>query len=141
VLGTLGWGQLAAHRVGTSWDIANCSAAGVVMLGLLALWPNPPLWLAAALIAVFCLLASFGSLVMMEGRRLFPEHIAGRGITTVNLTQVGGSALLPIVTGAIVGWAPTASGEGSALAYRLAFGVIALCLLAGLFAYRRLPRG
>ena len=140
VLGTLGWGQLAAHRVGTRWVIAHCSIAGIVALGLLALWPSPPLWLAAALVAVFCLLASFGSLVMMEGRRLFPEHIAGRGITTVNLTQVGGSALLPIMTGAIVGWAPTASGEGSALAYRLAFGVIALCLLAGLIAYRRLPR-
>ncbi|HUN51227.1 MAG TPA: MFS transporter [Candidatus Sulfotelmatobacter sp.] len=140
VAGTLGWGQIAAHRVGTGWVIVRCAAAGVVVLGLLALWPNPPLWLAAGLVACFCLLASFGSLVMMEGRQLFPEHIAGRGITTVNLSQVGGSALLPVVTGAIIGWAPAAGGEGSALAYRLAFGVIALCLLAGLLAYRHLPR-
>src|SRR5277367_1625356 len=60
VLGTLGWGQLAAHRVGTRWVIANCSIAAVVALGLLACWPSPSLWLAAALLTVFCLLASFG---------------------------------------------------------------------------------
>ena len=90
------------------------------------------------MLGVFCLLAAFGSLVMMEGRRLFPEHISGRGITTLNLAQVGGAALLPIVTGAIIGWAPTAAGTGTAIGYRLAFGVIALCLLAGLVAYCRL---
>jgi predicted MFS family arabinose efflux permease len=140
VIGTLGWGQLAAHRVGTRWVIAHCGMAATLVLGLLALWPDPSLWLAATLLAVFCLVASFGSLVMMEGRRLFPEHIAGRGITTVNLAQVGGAALLPIVTGAIIGAAPMADGAGSGLAYRLAFGTIALCLLVGLTAYRGLSR-
>jgi hypothetical protein len=77
---------------------------------------------------------------MMEGRRLFPEHISVRGITTLNLAQVGGAALLPIVTGAIIGWALTAAGTATAIGYRLAFGVISLCLLVGLVSYCRLSR-
>lgn len=136
VVGTLGWGQLAAHRIGTTRVIDQCSIVGIALLAALALWPHPSLWVAMTLFALFCLIASFGSLVMMEGRQLFPEHIAGRGITTVNLSQVAGSALLPIITGAIVGWAPASNGAGSELAYRIAFGVIALSLLGGLIAYR-----
>lgn len=140
VLGTLGWGQLAAHRVGTTWVIVRCCVAATIILALLAAWPGPSLGLAATMLGAFCLLAAFGSLVMMEGRRLFPEHIAGRGITTLNSAQVGGAALLPIVTGAVIGWAPTAAGNGTEIGYRLAFGVIALCLLSGLVAYCRLSR-
>jgi predicted MFS family arabinose efflux permease len=140
VLGTLGWGQLAAHRAGTTWVIVGCCAAATIVLAMLAAWPDPSLGSVAAMLGTFCLLAAFGCLVMMEGRRLFPEHISGRGITTLNLAQVGGAALLPIVTGAIIGWAPTAAGAGTAIGYRLAFGVIALCLLIGLIAYCRLSR-
>jgi MFS family permease len=140
VIGTLGWGQLAAHRVGTTSVIVRCCVAGTIILALLAVWPDPSLGTAAVMLTAFCLLAAFGSLVMMEGRRLFPEHIAGRGITTLNIAQVGGAALLPIVTGAIIGWAPTAAGTGTEIGYRLAFGVIALCLVAGLVAYCRLAR-
>lgn len=140
VLGNLGLGQLAAHRAGTTRVITRCCAAATVALVLLAAWPAPSLWTAAALLAAFCLLAGFGPLVMMEGRHLFPEHISGRGITTLNLAQVSGAALLPMVTGAIIGWAPTAAGTGTAIGYRLAFGVIALCLVIGLGAYCRLSR-
>lgn len=140
VLGTLGWGQLAAHRFGTTRVIGGCCVSATIVLVMLAASPAPSLGSAAAMLGAFCLLASFGSLVMMEGRRLFPEHISGRGITTLNLAQVGGAALLPIVTGGIVGWAPTAAGSATAIGYRLAFGVIALSLLGGLVAYCRLSR-
>jgi predicted MFS family arabinose efflux permease len=140
VIGTLGWGQLAAHRVGTSWIIVRCGVAATVALVLLVAWPDPPLGVAAAMLGTFCLLAAFGSLVMMEGRLLFPEHIYGRGITTLNLAQVGGAVRLPMVTGAIIGWAPTAAGTGTTIGYRLAFGVIATCLVVGLAAYCRMLR-
>lgn len=136
VLGTLGWGQLAAHRVGTTRVIIGCCLAAMVVLILLAAWPSPSLGSAALMLAAFCLMAAFGSLVMMEGRRLFPEHISGRGITTLNLAQVGGAALLPILTGAIISWAPVPAEVG----YRLAFGLIAFCLFFGLVAYCRLSR-
>ena len=40
VLGTLGWGQLAAHRLGTTWVIVLLQRRGLSALGLLALWPG-----------------------------------------------------------------------------------------------------
>jgi MFS family permease len=138
-LAVLGWGQLAA-RVGTRRVIVNCSIGATVVLGSLALWPGPPIWLAVAFFTAICLFAAFGSLVFMEARQLFPEHIAGRGITTVNLAQVGGSALLPILTGVIIGWAPAADGSAWALSYRIAFGIIAGLVFAGFAAYGLLPR-
>ena len=137
-LATLTWGQLAARGAGTTRVITACGLAATVTLGAFALWSNPPVWLAAAFLAAICLFTSFGSLVLMEARQLFPEHISGRGVTTVNLAQVGGSAVLPIVTGIIIGWSPAADGSGSAISYRIAFGLIALLVFAGLAAYRML---
>ncbi len=135
VLGVLGWGQLAAHRAGTSKVIVGCGAGAVLALTSLALWPSPSLFLAAGLFAASCLLGAFGSLVLMEGRQLFPARIAGRGVTAINLAQVGGSAVLPIVTGAIAGWLPAGDGSGSAMGYRLSFGFIAACLLTSVALY------
>lgn len=135
-LAILMWGQLAARGAGTTRVITACGLASTVVLGAFALWPNPAIWLAAVFFAAICLFTSFGSLVLMEARQLFPEPIAGRGITMVNLAQVGGSAVLPIVTGVIIGWSPAADGAGSAGAYRIAFGIIALLVFAGLVTYR-----
>jgi predicted MFS family arabinose efflux permease len=140
VVSILAWGQIAAHGVGTTRVIVNCGSAATAFLGLLALLPHPPLWLATALLSAVCIFASFGSLVLMEARQLFTQEIAGRGITTVNLAQVGGSAVLPIVTGFVIGLDPAADGAGSASAYRLAFGIVALALLIGLVIYCTSPR-
>lgn len=135
VIGVLGWGQLAAHYAGTSRVIIGCAASAVLALTSLALWPSPSLPMAASLFAASCLLGAFGSLVLMEGRQLFPPRIAGRGVTSINLAQVGGSAALPIATGGIVGWLPAPDGSGSAIGYRLSFGFIAACLLISLIFY------
>jgi MFS family permease len=140
VLSILAWGQIAAYGIGTTRMIINCGCAATVFLGLLAVLPDPPLWLAAALLSAVCIFSSFGSLVLMEARQLFTQEIAGRGITTVNLAQVGGSAVLPIVTGLVIGFSPAADGAGSELAYRLAFGIVALALLIGLITYGMSPR-
>jgi MFS family permease len=139
-LGVMGWGQLAARRAGTRSVIVGCSLGAATVLGAFALWPDPPLWLAIVFFTAFCVLTSFSSLVLIEARQLFPQPIAGRGTTTVNLAQSGGAAILPIITGLIIGWAPAPDGSGSALAYRIAFGTIAVLVLAGLAAYRFLPR-
>ena len=73
---------------------------------------------------------------MAQGRALFPEHMVGRGITTVNLGQVLGSALLP----AVVGGAVALVGVGEA-GYRVGFLLLGLSLVVGIAGYRLLPRG
>lgn len=118
-------------------DATVLASAGTVVATLLALalWPGPPLALAVALMMLCCFFSAYSILLVTQGRALFPEHLIGRGVTTVNLAQVLGSALLP----ALVGWAVGFVGAGEA-GYRAGFGLMALCLAGGMAGYRFLPR-
>jgi MFS family permease len=117
----------------------------VTLLTLLALLAGPPLGLAVALLVLHCLVTAYGIVIVAHGRSLFPDHLAGRGVTTVNLAQALGCALLPIVTGWIVGAFAPGPGGPPEIAYRAAFGAIGLCLAAGLVLYAGVrdsrPRG
>ena len=83
-----------------------------MILGTLAALSRPPAWLAVVLLVLFCLVTAYGVVIVAHGRSLFPDELAGRGVTTVNLAQVVGCAGLPILTGAIIAAFP-ASGGGS----------------------------
>ena len=132
-------GQLAVPPL-ERWlgrDSAVLASAGMVVATLLALalWPGLPLPLAIALLMLCCFFSAYSILLVTQGRALFAEHLVGRGVTTVNLAQVLGSALLP----ALVGWAVTWVGAGEG-GYRAGFALIALCLAGGMAGYRFLPR-
>jgi len=115
-------------------------ALTVTLLAALALVPDPPAWLATTLLVAVCFVTSYGIVVVAHGRSLFPDHLAGRGVTTVNLSQAIGTALLPAATGALVGAFPvTASGAVPEAGYRLAFGFMAALLAACVLVYRGAP--
>ena len=84
------------------------------------------------LLTAFCFFCAYGTVIVAQGRALFPDHLAGRGVTTVNLAQCGGLTVLPPLVGYIV----EAFGSGD-LAYRLAFGVPAVGLFLGAIVYVR----
>lgn len=115
--------------------------AGVVvaiaLLLVLAAVPRLPLWLGVALLILVTFIASYGVVIVSQGRALFPDHLAGRGVTTVNIAQLFGLIGLPIVTGQIVGAFPQVSGMAPEIAYRAAFAALALGNLIGLFVYLR----
>jgi predicted MFS family arabinose efflux permease len=119
---------------------AGATAAAATLLAL-ALWPGAPLAAAIALLVLLVLVSAYPVLVVAEGRALFPDHLVGRGATTVNLAQVLGSALLPLLVGAVVGLFPEDGGMRPEAAYRAGFGVLALALAAGLAGWLLLPRG
>ena len=83
-----------------------------------------------ALLTLLCLLSCYPVVVVAHGRSLFPDHLVGRGATTVNLAQTLGCAALPALTGRVVAAAPAASE-----AYPLVFGTLALALGLGLAGY------
>lgn len=118
-------------------DATVLVSAGTVVAALLglALWPGLPLAAAIALMMLCCFFSAYSILLVTQGRALFPEHLIGRGVTTVNLAQVLGSALLPALVGGAVAW--VGAGEGG---YRAGFALMALCLLGGMAGYRFLPR-
>ena len=87
------------------------------------------------LLIALCAVTTYGVVIVAHGRSLFPDHLAGRGVTTVNLAQVFGTTALPILTGWVIGEIAQGQVPAPELAYRLAFGAIALCLATGLSVY------
>jgi predicted MFS family arabinose efflux permease len=132
-------GQLALPAAERWWgrEVAVLAMAGVTLAALLALvLPGLPLVAAVGLLMLVCFFSAYPLLLVTQGRGLFPEHRVGRGVTTVNLAQVLGSAVLPVLVGLALG------GVGATEAgYRLGFLLLAVVLGLGMAGYRFLPRG
>ncbi|MBR0673421.1 MFS transporter [Neoroseomonas soli] len=130
------------RMAGSRRPIVTAGAAlAVATLAALALWHGAPLGAALMLLVLLVLFSAYPVLVVAEGRSLFPDHLVGRGATTVNLAQVLGSALLPMLVGAVVGLFPEAGGVRPEAAYRAGFGVLGAALALGLAGWLLLPRG
>jgi MFS family permease len=84
------------------------------------------------LLTAFCFFSAFGTVIVAQGRALFPDRLAGRGVTTVNMAQCLGLTVMPVLVGYIV----EAFGN-SDFAYRLSFGVLGLGLVLGASVYVR----
>ncbi|MFO1081440.1 MAG: MFS transporter [Reyranellaceae bacterium] len=112
--------------------VLSGTALSVALLAALAAWPRPPLAVAVALLVALCFCCAFGTVIVAQGRALFPDRLAGRGVTTVNMAQCAGLTVLPALVGSIV-----EAGGGGDLAYRLAFGALAAGLVLGASVYRR----
>jgi predicted MFS family arabinose efflux permease len=140
-VGLLAVGPLE-RRFGPRRRIVTAGALlSAAMLGGLAAWPGAPLAGAVGLLVLLVLFSAYPVLVVAEARSLFPDHLVGRGATTVNLAQVLGSALLPMLVGAVVGLFPEVGAERPEAAYRAGFAVLGVALLAGVVGWLVLPRG
>src|SRR5262249_52564836 len=113
--------------------LAGTYLSASVLLAL-ALIAQPPLWLAVVLLVATCFFCAYGTVIVAQGRTLFPDRLGGRGVTTVNMAQCLGLTVLPVLTGYIV------EGFGASEAgYRCVFGVLAAGLVLGSLAYFRSP--
>ena len=121
--------------------VVGGALATAACLAGLALLPGLPLPGAIALLIGLCLTSGYPVLVVAENRDLFPDHLAGRAATTLNLAQVLGSAALPMLVGAIVGAWPEEAGVRAEAAYRAGFAALAVALCLGAAGYAWLPRG
>ena len=130
ILGILAYGPMDRLLRSRKKVVLGGAAISVALLALLALLPRPPLALAVVLLTTFCFFCAFGTVIVAQGRALFPDRLAGRGVTTVNMAQCLGLTVLP----ALVGYIVEAFGN-SDLAYRVAFGVLGLGLVLGASVY------
>lgn len=141
--------------------VAIAMTAGFVLFGPLARWTGAPrplllwghaiatvlcLWLWAvpdaglaggvAAISVIGFIGGAYALVIAQAQRFVPEHLAGRGLTLLNLLGIGGVGMGQFVTGRLFAGAEAAGATGAApyapvfLAYGLALLVGTLCYLA-----------
>jgi predicted MFS family arabinose efflux permease len=102
-VGLFAVGPLERRLNTRKWLVVPLASAVALVLAALAWWPDAPLWLAVGLLVLLCLLNAFPVVVVAQGRSLFPDHLVGRGATTVNLAQTLGSAALPALTGWVLG--------------------------------------
>ncbi|MFN4087591.1 MAG: MFS transporter [Alphaproteobacteria bacterium] len=137
VCGVLGYGPLDRRFNTRKGVVAGGALLTASILTVLALVEQPPAWLASALLVLLGLVGHYGVVIVAHGRSLFPDRLVGRGVTTVNVAQSIGCAALPMLTGAVVGAFSTGGGPAPEVAYRAAFGTLALLLLAGLVIYSR----
>ncbi len=137
ILGILCYGPLDRIVGSRRRVIVAGAASAAAALVVAAALPRPPLVVVAPLLVSFCLLAAYPVVIVAQGRSLFPDRLAGRGVTTVNMAQLLGLVVLPSLTG----WVLAEIGKGAQPvpehAYRAVFLVLAGCLAAGLLAYLR----
>jgi sugar phosphate permease len=115
------------------------AVATTAILAVLALLPTPGLFLAVGLLSLLSATSSYGVLVVAHGRELFPDHLAGRAMTTVNLAFFVGVSIMQPISGIVVGaFAPTAA-DAPPEAYRAVFAFLALATAAAILIYARAP--
>ena len=139
-IGLLLVGPLERRFFPRSAMISAGAALSVAMLAMLALWPAPPLAAALGLLVGLVLFSSYPVLLVTEARMLFPDHLVGRGASTVNMAQVLGSSLLPLLVGLVIGFFPMEEAARPEAAYRAGFAVLAGSLMLGLAGWLLLPR-
>ena len=132
ILGILAYGPMDRLLRSRKKVVLGGVVLSVALLATLAALPRPPLGLAVTLLTAFCFFCAFGTVIVAQGRALFPDRLAGRGVTTVNMAQCLGLAVLPAGMGYII------EGFGnSEQAYRLAFAALAAGLVLGASVYLR----
>ena len=132
ILGILAYGPMDRLLRSRKKVVLGGAAISTALLAMLALLPQPPLWLAVGLLSAFCFACAFGTVIVAQGRALFPDRLAGRGVTTVNMAQCLGLAVLPAGMGYVV----EAFGAND-MAYRIAFAALGLGLVLGAIVYLR----
>ncbi|GAB4295297.1 MAG: MFS transporter [Roseovarius sp.] len=144
IAGTLCYGPLDRIFRTRKWVIFFGNLIALAALGALCLWPAASLAGAVAALAVIGFFGASFPVIVAHGRSFFPDHLAGRGVTLLNLFGIAGVGLAQFVTGplhaaasAAAKGAGTGTGTGGdpAAGYVAVFAFFALTLLAGLAIY------
>lgn len=132
ILGILAYGPMDRLLRSRKKVVLGGAVISATTLAILAVLPRPSLAVAVVLLTAFCFFCAFGTVIVAQGRALFPDRLAGRGVTTVNMAQCLGLTVLPAGMGYII------EGFGnSEQAYRLAFAALAAGLMLGASLYLR----
>lgn len=134
VIGLLLWGYAEKIFGSIKKPILFGAALSASMLALLAMLDEPPLALVTGIFILFGLNAGYTPLLLAHGRLLFPDRLAGRGITLLNFGNMAGVFVLQVMTGALIGTMQRAGVEVD-VSYRLTFAALALGLVAALACY------
>lgn len=133
IAGTFAYGPLDRWLGSRKWVVLAGSGLGLSGTVTLWLWPQPTMVLSVAL---FCVVGFFGMafpMILAHGRSYVPPHLAGRGVSLLNLFGIAGVGLSQVVTGRVQ---EIATQTGTiAESYAPVFAVFAALTLAGMLPY------
>lgn len=131
------------------WLSMRLGIRRVVFIGLgisimtamaLASLAKPGLAATTALLVLFGTCSGFGVQLAGVARLFFPAAMAARAMTSVNLAISGGTALMQMLTGLVVGAFPAVDGIVPEIAYRTMFGFLAGATILGAIAFMGVKR-
>jgi predicted MFS family arabinose efflux permease len=131
VAGNFAYGPLDRVLNTRKWVILPGNLLAAACLLALWAWPSAGPWTAIALLAGLGFFGAAFGVVMAHGRAFFPAHLAGRGVTLLNLFGIGGAGVMQFASGRVFAAHPGPPAE----AYGAVFGLFALVLLAGCAVY------
>ena len=133
--GVMGYGVLERRLGSRKRAIAGGSVASAGILLILALWPGIGQWPATGLLIAFALTSAHIVLNHAHARAVLPDHLVGRGLTLQNVAVFFGVATMQSTTGLIVGRFTEVGEAAPDVAYRSAFGFLAVAIVISVLFY------
>lgn len=135
--GSIGYGYLDGIFKSRKRLVITAALLTVVILLILAAIPVVSVWMVSALLILLCWVGSYGVVIMSHGRAIFPEHLLGRGIATLNTAVFLGVFLMQAMGGLIIGQFVEDDGSAPLIAYRVLFLSIAVVLFIGVLIFSK----
>ena len=133
IAGTLCYGPLDRIFNTQKWVVFTgnliCAAATLALVSLVA----QGVVLSVALCAAIGFFGASFPVIIAHARSFVPAHLAGRGVTLLNLFGIGGVGIMQFASGSF--HARIEAGQGTIAAYEALFGFFGLLLLAGTLIY------
>ncbi len=137
IAGTLAYGPLDRLCGSRKWVVFTGSALAAAALFWLAARVEGSVALAVCLCAAVGFFGAPYPMLIAHGRAFFPPHLAGRGVTLLNMFGIGGAGLLQFGSGRLHG--AVAAQSGATVAYATLFAAFgaALVLALGVYLFSR----
>lgn len=132
IAGTLAYGPLDRIFNTRKWVIFAGNVICALATLTLVLWPERSLALSVSLLAVIGFSGATFPVLIAHGRAFFPAHLAGRGVTLLNLFGIGGVGAAQFASGPLHA---SASASGPLAGYTAIFALFGFAMLAGLATY------
>ena len=132
IAGTLCYGPLDRIFNTRKWVIFAGNAISALALLVMVALPDQNLALSIAMLAVVGFFGASVPVIIAHGRAFFPPHLAGRGVTLLNLFGIGGVGVAQFASGPLHS---AASASGALAGYTAIFLLFAVSLLLGLAIY------
>ncbi|WP_420562435.1 MFS transporter [Thalassobaculum sp.] len=137
-VGTFLYGPLERFATSRKRLILSAVALEIACLGVLAVWPSAPIYVAGPILFVFGCVAPFFVVLASHARGFVPPHRAGRAITTINLAGLTGVFVLQTATGGAIDWVQ-ATGGAAETGHRIVFVLVIAALALSALAYAGQP--